>query len=94
MKNNYHSLLNIRNSKLQNLTNRFINIFFYILFQNIDGNKLLELTQNDVMALTGMKVGPSLKIQNLVQQLLAIVNPAKARYQATLMKRGLSFGKS
>ncbi|KAK7070663.1 MBT domain-containing protein 1 [Halocaridina rubra] len=59
--------------------------------QNISGTKLLTLTQNEVMGLTGMKVGPSLKIHDLVQQLLALVNPAQARYQATLLKRGLSF---
>ncbi|XP_045124410.1 MBT domain-containing protein 1-like isoform X5 [Portunus trituberculatus] len=59
--------------------------------QNIHGSKLLTLSQNEVMGLTGMKVGPSLKIHDLVQQLLALVNPAQARYQATLMKRGLSF---
>lgn len=61
------------------------------IMQNIAGSKLLTLTQNEVMGLTGMKVGPSLKIHDLVQQLLALVNPAQARYQATLMKRGLSF---
>ncbi|XP_047496854.1 MBT domain-containing protein 1-like [Penaeus chinensis] len=59
--------------------------------QNIHGTKLLSLTQNEVLGLTGMKVGPSVKIHDLVQQLLALVNPAQARYQATLMKRGLSF---
>lgn len=59
--------------------------------QNIHGTKLLTLSQNEVMGLTGMKVGPSLKIHDLVQQLLALVNPAQARYQATLLKRGLSF---
>ncbi|XP_042215637.1 MBT domain-containing protein 1-like isoform X2 [Homarus americanus] len=59
--------------------------------QNIHGSKLLTLSHNEVMDLTGMKVGPSLKIHDLVQQLLALVNPAQARYQATLMKRGLSF---
>lgn len=61
------------------------------LLQNIDGGRLLRLTQKEVMGLTGMKVGPSLKIHDLVQQLLALVSPAQARYQATLMKRGLSF---
>nr|XP_053653554.1 polycomb protein Sfmbt-like [Cherax quadricarinatus] len=61
------------------------------ILQNIHGSQLLTLSQNDVMGLTGMKVGPSLKIHDLVQQLLALVNPAQARYQATLMKRGLSF---
>ncbi|XP_069160957.1 MBT domain-containing protein 1 isoform X9 [Procambarus clarkii] len=61
------------------------------VLQNIHGSKLLTLSQNEVMGLTGMKVGPSLKIHDLVQQLLALVNPAQARYQATLMKRGLSF---
>ncbi|XP_064091599.1 LOW QUALITY PROTEIN: polycomb protein Sfmbt-like [Macrobrachium nipponense] len=61
------------------------------IMQNIAGSKLLTLTQNEIMKLTTMKVGPSLKIHDLVQQLLALVNPAQARYQATLMKRGLSF---
>lgn len=65
--------------------------FSISLLQNIDGGRLLRLTQKEVMGLTGMKVGPSLKIHDLVQQLLALVSPAQARYQATLMKRGLSF---
>ena len=69
----------------------YINLCDLSLLQNIHGTKLLTLSQNEVMGLTGMKVGPSLKIHDLVQQLLALVNPAQARYQATLMKRGLSF---
>ncbi|KAF2364820.1 Mbt repeat [Trinorchestia longiramus] len=66
------------------------------LHHGIDGQALLALNQapNRVMELTGMKVGPSLKIQDLVKQLVAIVSPAQARYQATLLKRGLAFQRS
>lgn len=64
------------------------------LRNQVDGSRFIKLTQNEVMGLTGMKVGPSLKIHALIQQLLAIVNPAQARYQATMLKRGISFGKS
>ncbi|XP_018024596.1 polycomb protein Sfmbt isoform X2 [Hyalella azteca] len=61
--------------------------------EGIDGPSLLALNQTPgrVMELTGMKVGPSLKIQDLIKQLVALVSPAQARYQATLLKRGLTF---
>nr|XP_037277038.1 polycomb protein Sfmbt-like isoform X1 [Rhipicephalus microplus] len=39
--------------------------------QKVDGAQLLELTKESVMALTDMKVGPSLKIFDLIQQLKA-----------------------
>lgn len=63
------------------------------LAEGIDGPALLALNQQPsrVMALAGMKVGPSLKVQELVKQLVALVSPAQARYQATLAKRGMTF---
>lgn len=38
-------------------------------FQNIDGKKLLNLTKGEIIQMTGNKVGPSLKIYDLIQQL-------------------------
>ena len=37
--------------------------------QNIDGKKLLELTREQIVNLTGMKVSASLKISEMIQQL-------------------------
>uniref|UniRef100_A0A2P2I2R2 Polycomb protein Sfmbt-like n=1 Tax=Hirondellea gigas TaxID=1518452 RepID=A0A2P2I2R2_9CRUS len=66
------------------------------LAQNIDGSALLALNQQHsrVMELTGMKVGPSVKIQDLVKQLVALVSPAQARYQATLLKRSMAYNRT
>lgn len=38
-------------------------------FQNIDGKKMLNLTKGEIIHMTGNKVGPSLKIYDLIQQL-------------------------
>lgn len=38
-------------------------------FQNIDGKKLLNLTKGEIIHMTGNKVGPSLKIFDLIQKL-------------------------
>lgn len=37
----------------------------------INGVKLLELSQNDIIKLLGMKVGPAIKIFDLIQQIKA-----------------------
>ncbi|RWS27782.1 polycomb protein Sfmbt-like isoform X2 [Leptotrombidium deliense] len=44
---------------------------YYQVFaeKQIDGKKLLQLTREDILELTGMKVGPSLKIHALVQSI-------------------------
>ncbi|XP_075224784.1 polycomb protein Sfmbt-like isoform X3 [Lycorma delicatula] len=54
--------------------------------QKIDGEALLALTKDDIVDLTGMKVGPSLKIFDLIQQLKIKVNPAQERMKAGLKK--------
>lgn len=41
----------------------------------IDGKKLLQLTQNEIIQLLGMKVGPAIKIYDLIQQIKANVAP-------------------
>lgn len=58
----------------------------FLWFQNITGAILLKLTKDEIMDLTGMKVGPSLKIENLITQLKIKVNPAQERMKAGLKK--------
>ncbi|XP_034472824.1 polycomb protein Sfmbt isoform X1 [Drosophila innubila] len=45
----------------------------------IDGKRLMQLTKDDIMPLLGMKVGPALKISDLIAQLKCKINPSKAR---------------
>ncbi|GLH01505.1 Polyhomeotic-proximal chromatin protein [Gryllus bimaculatus] len=54
--------------------------------RKIDGPKMLALTKDQVIDLTGGKVGPSLKIYDLIQQLKIKVNPAQERMKASLKK--------
>lgn len=46
-------------------------------FQKIDGKGLLNLNKDDIIMFTGGKVGPSLKIYDLIQQLKIKVNPSR-----------------
>ncbi|XP_044733655.1 polycomb protein Sfmbt [Chrysoperla carnea] len=56
--------------------------------QKIDGNSLLTLTKDQIINFTGMKVGPSLKIFDLIQQLKIKLNPAHSRLmKAANMKK-------
>lgn len=61
-------------------------VFFFFVFQKIDGKALLTLTKDQIIDLTGMKVGPSLKIYDLIQQLKIKINPAQERMKASLKK--------
>ncbi|XP_065210100.1 polycomb protein Sfmbt isoform X2 [Planococcus citri] len=54
--------------------------------KGINGRKLLELSKDEVHSLAGMKVGPSLKIQNLINQLIMKVNPAHMRRNKSSLK--------
>lgn len=54
--------------------------------QKIDGNALLTLTKDQIMDITGFKVGPSLKIFDLIQQLKIKVNPAQERHKLGFKK--------
>ncbi|XP_046610673.1 polycomb protein Sfmbt [Neodiprion virginianus] len=54
--------------------------------RKIDGNALLTLTKDQIIDLTGFKVGPSLKIFDLIQQLKIKVNPAQERLKLGLKK--------
>lgn len=42
---------------------------FLLFFQNVDGKKLLNLNKGEIIHMTGNKVGPSLKIYDLIQKL-------------------------
>ena len=39
------------------------------LKHKIDGKKLMKLTQNDIIQLLGMKVGPAIKVFDMIQQI-------------------------
>ncbi|XP_067623071.1 polycomb protein Sfmbt isoform X2 [Eurosta solidaginis] len=49
------------------------------LRNKIDGKRLLQLSKDEIITLLGMKVGPALKIFDLIQQLKCRVNPGKSR---------------
>ena len=44
-------------------------VFFCVLFQGTDGKSLLSLTKDQIMDVIGFKIGPTLKIYHLIQQL-------------------------
>ena len=46
---------------------------------NVDGNKMLNLTKDEIITMLGMKVGPSLKIFDLIQQLKSKIKPHASR---------------
>ncbi|XP_050076576.1 polycomb protein Sfmbt [Anopheles maculipalpis] len=47
---------------------------------DIDGKRLLELSKDDIITLLNMKVGPALKIFDLIQQLKCKIDPTKLRH--------------
>lgn len=46
---------------------------------HVDGNTLLQLTKDEIITMLDMKVGPSLKIYDLIQQLKCKINPQQSR---------------
>ncbi|EAT43069.1 AAEL005453-PA, partial [Aedes aegypti] len=45
----------------------------------VDGKRLLQLSKDEIITLLNMKVGPSLKIYDLIQQLKCKIDPSKSR---------------
>lgn len=54
-------------------SNAFIN-------KEITGEKMLKLTNNDIITMIGLKVGPALKIYDLIQQLRSKIRPHQSRH--------------
>uniref|UniRef100_A0AAG5D4F7 FCS-type domain-containing protein n=1 Tax=Anopheles atroparvus TaxID=41427 RepID=A0AAG5D4F7_ANOAO len=48
----------------------------------IDGKRLLELSKDDIIKLLNLKVGPALKIFDLIQQLKSKLDPTKSRHHS------------
>uniref|UniRef100_A0A240PPP6 FCS-type domain-containing protein n=1 Tax=Anopheles epiroticus TaxID=199890 RepID=A0A240PPP6_9DIPT len=48
--------------------------------KDIDGKRLLELSKDDIITLLNLKVGPALKIFDLIQQLKCKIDPTKSRH--------------
>ncbi|KAJ8984576.1 hypothetical protein NQ317_006038 [Molorchus minor] len=57
--------------------------------QKVDGKALLGLTKEDILEFTGGKVGPSLKIYDLIQQLKIKINPSQLRHMKANIKKFL-----
>lgn len=55
--------------------------------QKINGKMMLELNKEDILEYTGGKVGPSLKIYDLIQQLKIKVNPSQSRQMKANIKK-------
>lgn len=43
----------------------------------VDGKRLLELTKDEIVQMLSMKVGPALKIYDLIQQLKSKMKPSR-----------------
>lgn len=52
----------------------------------MNGERFLSLAKEDIMRLVSNKIGPCLKVENLLTLLKARMNPAQARYLATMRK--------
>jgi len=74
------------NIKVTASTSLYCDETFFMLFQNIDGAKFLSMSKADIMKLVNNKIGPCLKVENLLTLLKARMNPAQARYLATIRK--------
>jgi len=55
--------------------------------KSVDGRKLMALTKPEMMELSNKKIGPCLKVENLLNLMRAKMNPAQARYQATMHRK-------
>jgi hypothetical protein len=53
----------------------------------VDGSRFLSLTKADIMKLVNNKIGPCLKVENLLNLLRARMNPAQARFLASVRKQ-------
>lgn len=47
--------------------------------KEITGEKMLKLTNNEIINVIGLKVGPALKISDLIQQLRIKIRPHQSR---------------
>lgn len=47
--------------------------------KEITGEKMLKLTNNEIITMIGLKVGPALKIYDLIQQLRSKMRPHQSR---------------
>jgi hypothetical protein len=56
------------------------------MLQKIDGKRFLSMAKEDVMKLVNNKIGPCIKVENLLRLLKARMNPAQARFLSTMRK--------
>lgn len=65
------------------LTTNDCSVYAEQFVQNgIDGKRLLELSKDEIITLLNLKVGPALKIFDLIQQLKSKLDPSKSRHHS------------
>lgn len=52
----------------------------------IDGKRLLKLTKDEIVEMLSMKVGPALKIYDLIQQLKVKLKPSRLSNKSNISK--------
>lgn len=57
--------------------------------QRVDGEQFLSLEKPDIMKLVNNKIGPSLKVENLLRLLKSRMNPAQARFVASMSRKAM-----
>merc|ERR1712223_415244 len=57
--------------------------------QNVDGEQFLSMEKSDIMKLVNNKIGPSLKVENLLRLLKSRINPAQARFVASMSRKSM-----
>jgi len=54
----------------------YIHVFLFKLLQEIDGHSLLLLTVQEIHHILGVRLGPAMKIHDLIYSLQQVVNEA------------------
>ena len=53
----------------------------------MDGEQFLSMEKSDIMKLVNNKIGPGLKVENLLRLLKSRINPAQARFVASMSRK-------
>lgn len=57
--------------------------------QGVDGEQFLSMEKSDIMKLVNNKIGPGLKVENLLRLLKSRMNPAQARFVASMSRKSM-----
>lgn len=64
-------------------------VYTNVHFQGVDGEQFLSMEKSDIMKLVNNKIGPGLKVENLLRLLKSRMNPAQARFVASMSRKSM-----